>query len=150
MTQTFCQEMETFSFGFPPDGKAAILPAGDDPIPEPFRSAIAAQHETDYPGAYITAAVDHDLGLVALYHRTGHDWIQVDRVAEIVLQPTLPAKGGGLIEVHWLPERKSYPGGCIFSPGYTEGMHKWMADRASRLASMIGCEFREADPWSDC
>jgi len=142
--------METFSFGFPPDGKSAILSSAKEPMPETFRLAIAAQHEADHPGAYITAAVDLDLKLVGLYHRTANDWIHLDRVTEVVLQPTLPAKGRGMIEIFWESEHKQYPGGCIYAAGYTVRMHTWLAGRAQRLAVMIGCSYREAEALTDC
>lgn len=142
--------METFSFGFPPDGKSAIISGNAAPMPEPFRSTIAGQHEKDYPDAYITAAVDRLLGFAGLYHRTANDWIRIDHVKEIVLQSTLPAKGSGLIEIFWESERRMYPGGCIYSPGYTDRMHGWLAERAQKLAALIGCSYREAEPLTDC
>jgi hypothetical protein len=142
--------METFSFGFPPNGKSAILSNRKEPMPEKFRFAIAAQHEADHPHGYITAAVDCDLGLVGLYHRTAQSWIHLDRVSEVVLQPTLPAKGSGMIEICWESERNQYPGGCIYATGYTERIHAWFAERAQRLSAIIGCPYREAEAWTDC
>jgi len=61
-------------------------------------------------------------------------------VKEIVLQPTLPAKGSGLIEIFWESERKMYPGGFIHATDYTERIHSWLAERAQKLEAMIGCK----------
>lgn len=143
--------MNSFAFGFPPDGHSVDPCRSDARIPNSIREEVIRRYEAEYPNGYILAFWDSETQIFGFYTRTKEIWKKLDSIDEIVLFPIKPSKGLGFLIVGSVDTNPGWPEDFLLSSSrYTEPLHAWIRSRAERLAALIGKPFREAPTGADC
>lgn len=141
--------MKTLVLGTPPIETVMHLPEGSPPIPSPSREIIRASFEAQSPSVYMLAAFDPPSQLFAVVTSSREVWLRGKTIREIILAPTLPAKGWGFIELGMATKEDATIHWMISAPTYSEAAHAWLRSKAQDLANMLNCTVREQPPLHD-
>lgn len=142
--------MITFCTKFPPDGQSVFFSKDDNSLSVEEKGILEETHKSEESSCYLAIGVDEDrqrLLISSLSASCGIDYSEVERV---YLQPTLPAKGQGMLEIRLHKKAQSYPDGILWSSKHTDNLQMWLRDIAINISELLGVEFQQLPENYDC